>query len=417
MPQETLPLREGVREIEILRARNNLLVTKLAEKNMQLERQLRLFGLSIDVGSALMHGRSLPETLRGCCEALVRHLDATSATIWTYQERRKVLEWRAGAGEGAEDPNRVVAMGEMKIGLAAEKGKPQIVRRASEEACVPGQERLAPESRMTFAAYPLIAGTRLLGVMAIFGRRPFADAALDKVAAVAVSIALSVERKRSEEELRAALTEKTTLLQEVHHRVKNNLQVICSLLAMQIECAPDGTSSGPLNDAHARVLAVSLIHEQIYQAESLADLDFGDYVRRLADRVFLAYCVNPSRVTMAVDVAPIHVSVDRAIPCGLILNEFLSNSLKHAFRDGRQGTIRIWLHRTEDNWAELEVADNGVGFAADFKWDEGRSLGLKIVKTLVNQLRGELSVSGDGGGTFRLRWPLLEGETESDITA
>ncbi len=262
-----------------------------------------------------------------------------------------------------------------------------------------------------------MAGTRLLGVMAIFGSRPFAEAELDKVAAVSVSIALSVERKRSEEELRAALTEKTTLLQEVHHRVKNNLQVICSLLAMQIECAPDGTSAGPLNDAHARVLAVSLIHEQIYQAESLADLDFGDYVRRLADRVFLAYCVNPSRVTMAVDVAPIHVAVDRAIPCGLILNEFLSNSLKHAFKDGRQGTIRIWLHRTEDNWVELEVSDNGVGFAADFRWDEGRSLGLKIVKTLVNQLRGELTVSGDGGGRFRLRWPLLDGEAEAGIAA
>ena len=410
MPQETPPAREGVREIEILRARNSLLVTKLAEKNMQLERQLRLSGLSIDVGSALMHGRTLPDILHGCCAALVRHLDATSATIWTYQERRKVLEWRAGAGEGAEDPIRVVPMGEMKIGLAAEKGRPQIVRRASGEECVPGQDRIAPESRVSFAAYPLMAGSRLLGVIAIFGRRPFADGALDKVAAVSVSIALSVERKRAEEELLKALTEKTTLLQEVHHRVKNNLQVICSLLAMQIECAPDGASSGPLNDAHARVLAVSLIHEQIYQAESLADLDFGDYVKRLADRVFLAYCVNPSRVTMAVDVEPIHVGVDRAIPCGLILNEFLSNSLKHAFRDGRQGTIRIWLHRTEDNFAELEVSDNGIGFAADFKWDEGRSLGLKIVKTLVQQLRGELSVSGDGGGRFRLRWPLLEGE-------
>jgi len=415
IPHETASAREGVREIEILRARNSLLVTKLAEKNMQLERQLRLSGLSIDVGSAIMQGRALPDILHSCCAALVGHLDATSATIWTYQERRKVLEWRAGVGQGAEDPKRVVAMGEMKLGLAAEQGRPLIVPRAGGEDCVPGQDRMAPESRVTFAAYPLIAGKRLVGVIAIFGSRPFAEAELDKVAAVSVSMALSVERKRADEELRKALTEKTTLLQEVHHRVKNNLQVICSLLAMQIECAPDGGSSGPLNDAHARVLAVSLIHEQIYQAESLADLDFGDYVKRLADRVFLAYCVNPSRVTMAVDVARIHIAVDRAIPCGLILNEFLSNSLKHAFRDGRQGTIRIWLHRTEDNWAELEVSDNGVGFPADFKWEDGRSLGMKIVKTLVHQLRGELSVSGERGGKFRLRWPLLEGEVEAGI--
>ncbi len=123
IPQEPPPAREGVREIEILRARNDLLVTKLADKNMQLERQLRLSGLSIDVGSAIMQGRSLADILHGCCEALVRHLDATSATIWTCHERRKVLEWRAGAGEGAEDPKRVVAMGEMNARARGGEGE------------------------------------------------------------------------------------------------------------------------------------------------------------------------------------------------------------------------------------------------------------------------------------------------------
>jgi two-component sensor histidine kinase len=211
-------------------------------------------------------------------------------------------------------------------------------------------------------------------------------------------------------ELRRLLGEKTLLLKEVHHRVKNNLQVVCSLLSMQIACSPEWSCSRPLNDAHSRVLAMSLIHEQIYQSETVADLSFGQYVEQLCSRLFSAYCVDPARIRLELSVEPIHLTVDQAIPCGLILNELLSNSLKHAFRDGRQGLIRISLRTLENGRIELEIADNGRGLPRNYNIETGSSLGLKVVNTLIRQLRADLFVSGEGGALFRFGWTLALAE-------
>ncbi len=209
-------------------------------------------------------------------------------------------------------------------------------------------------------------------------------------------------------ELRRSLIEKTALLKEVHHRVKNNLQVICSLLSMQISCAAGDSFSGPLHDAHSRVLSMSLIHEQIYQSETLADLNFAAYIEALSNRLFHAYCVDPSRVRLELNVTPTRLGVDQAIPCGLILNELLSNSLKHAFGDGREGVIRISLGRTGSGDVALAVADNGVGLPADFRLENSRTLGLQVVGTLIHQIGATLFVTGEGGATFRFVWKLPE---------
>ena len=209
--------------------------------------------------------------------------------------------------------------------------------------------------------------------------------------------------------LRKALGETTTLLKEVHHRVKNNLQVICSLLSMQIACAKGDEFARPLNDAHSRVLAMSLIHEQIYQSDSLADLDFGDYIALLSERLFSTYCVEPARIRLNLTVEPVLLTMHQAIPCGLILNELISNSLKHAFSGGREGAISITLKKLDDHRVELAVADDGIGFPADFRWENSSSLGLQVVRTLIKQLRGDLTVSGDAGASFRFTWKLSDG--------
>ncbi len=360
--QHASPEPGAVREIEVLKGYSDRLVTKLEEKNLHLERELRMSALSVEIGSALMHGKTLPQTLCRCCEALVRHLDASSATIWTCDAGGESLEWQAGAGEASGSGERIIR--------------------------------------------PLIVGERLLGIMAVFAAAPFSEAALEKLASVADSIAMGIDHNRSQEDLRNALAEKTTLLQEVHHRVKNNLQVICSLLAMQINCAGGDSSVSALNDAHARVLAVSLIHEQIYQSETVSELDFGEYIDRLSEFIFAAYCIDPSRIQLRTTLEPVRLGVDQAVPCGLILNELLSNVLKHAFTDGRAGMVSVTLQNTPDGFAHLTVADNGVGFAADFQWEREHSLGMKVVRALVKQLRGNLFVSGADGATFRISWQL-----------
>jgi PAS domain S-box-containing protein len=223
---------------------------------------------------------------------------------------------------------------------------------------------------------------------------------------------LRVDERTSE--LRQSLAETSTLLKEVHHRVKNNLQVVCSLLTMQIDCSPDRFSE-PLRDAHSRVLAMSLIHEQIYQSDTLADLNFGDYVMQLVERLFGAYCVDSSRIRLDLSAEAIQLTVDHAIPCGLILNELLSNSLKHAFGDGREGVIRVHLRRTVKGsgaeYVELEVGDNGIGLPADFQLKDSKSLGLQVVHTLIRQLRADLVISRDGGTTFVFSWKLGDSAT------
>ncbi len=226
---------------------------------------------------------------------------------------------------------------------------------------------------------------------------------------------LSEELERRVEErteaLRRSLGETTTLLKEVHHRVKNNLQVICSLLSMQIACSHGDEFTRPLNDAHSRVLAMSLIHEQIYQSDTLADLDFGDYIAVLSERLFSTYCVDPSRIQLKLSVEPILLTMHQAIPCGLILNELISNSLKHGFRDGRSGFISITHRKMENRHSEQAVSDNGIGFPADFRWENGSSLGMQVVATLIRQIRGDLTVTGDGGAAFRFNWKLSDGNS------
>jgi two-component sensor histidine kinase len=205
-------------------------------------------------------------------------------------------------------------------------------------------------------------------------------------------------------ELREALAEKTMLLQELHHRVKNNLQVICSLLSMQIDHAPGAACAAALNDAHSRVLAMSLIHEQIYQSEGLSDLDFGEYVQELAQRLFSTYCVDAARIGIELSVQPVRLDMERAIPCGLILSELFSNALKYAFPDGRVGVIRVILRRVAAGGMELAVEDTGCGLPAGLDWETAPSLGMQVVRTLSRQLRAEVSVrNGPQGTSFRFR--------------
>jgi len=221
-------------------------------------------------------------------------------------------------------------------------------------------------------------------------------------------------------QLQRSLDEKTVLLKEVHHRVKNNLQVVCSLLSMQIDMVADGSiAMAPLKEAHSRVVAMSLVHEYIYRSDTLADLNFSAYVAALSERLFDVYCIDPHRIRLELDVKAINLTLNDAIPCGLILNELVSNALKHAFNDGRRGVIRVSFARTGGEDVELTVADNGVGLPVWFSVEESPSLGLQVVRTLTRQLRAVLWVNGDGGATFRLKWRLPDvgqnGQTEASV--
>ena len=217
-------------------------------------------------------------------------------------------------------------------------------------------------------------------------------------------------------DLKRSLLEKEVLLREVHHRVKNNLQIICSLLSMQVDCsdrssgtAPIACLVAPIMEAHHRVRSMAMIHEHLYRSPTLGNFDFGEYIESLAMQLFQGYCVDPSRVGLELSVEPIQLTIDHAIPCGLILNELVSNALKHAFINGRGGSIRIAFRHCAPGRAELEVADNGIGLPAGFNIARTRSLGLQVVQSLSDQLAANLRIHSVEGTRIAFDWQVSAG--------
>jgi two-component system, sensor histidine kinase PdtaS len=213
------------------------------------------------------------------------------------------------------------------------------------------------------------------------------------------------ERKREEEKIRASLREKEILLKEIHHRVKNNLQIISSLLNLQSAHIRDPRALEVFKEGQGRVRSMALIHEKLYQSADLARVDFSEYIRNLAAYLFRSYEVNAGAVTLNVEAEDVLLGVDTAIPCGLIINELVSNSLKHAFPGATRGAINITLRPGGGERLTLCVSDDGVGLPEGFDLLDTPSLGLQLVNTLARQLGGEVEV-GDGAGarfsiTFR----------------
>ena len=207
-------------------------------------------------------------------------------------------------------------------------------------------------------------------------------------------------------DLSVALQEREVLLQEIHHRVKNNLYVIASLMEMQARLLPQGDGRHALQECQGRVHAIALIHEKLYQAKNYAEVPFADYIRGLANEIFLATGVSQEAVSLVLSIGDVTIAVDKAIPCGLILNELISNALKHAFPPGRHGTIRVELARADSGRLRLAVADDGIGFPEGFNVRDQKSLGLRLIGTLAKQLDATLASSGSGGASFELTFPV-----------
>jgi PAS domain S-box-containing protein len=205
------------------------------------------------------------------------------------------------------------------------------------------------------------------------------------------------ERKLAEEQLKASLREKEVLLKEIHHRVKNNMQVISSLLSLQANRAHSQEVVDMFRESQTRVKSMALIHEKLYQSGDLARVDFGEYIRNLTGNLFRTY--NVRSVTLEISIDDIHFGVDVAIPCGLIINELVSNALKHAFPNGMAGRLFVGIHEIGEYAYKLRVADDGVGFPKGVSFDTTDSLGLQLVMTLAQQLHAKVKLDTQRGGS------------------
>ncbi len=215
------------------------------------------------------------------------------------------------------------------------------------------------------------------------------------------------QRVLSEKKIEASLQEKELLLQEVHHRVKNNLAVIISLLNLQSNQSSNSEIISALSDSRDRVKSMSLIHETLYRSENLGQIELVNYVTSLGNRLLQVLHPDVRQVAMIYDVEDISLDLDQAIPFGLILNELLTNALKYAF-PGAQGRITVTVRRSGEDEVALIVHDNGIGLPEKINLTDFESLGLSIVSNLVkNQLEGILDYSNDHGARFSIRWPRV----------
>jgi two-component sensor histidine kinase len=208
---------------------------------------------------------------------------------------------------------------------------------------------------------------------------------------------------RSELAVRASLREKEVLLKEIHHRVKNNLQVISSLLSLQARYLPDPAARAIFSQSQNRVQSIALVHERLYESADLSHVDFAKYVVVLLDNIFDTYGATNRGISKIIDVGDANLTVDVAIPCGLIVNEVVTNALKHAFPDGRKGTVRVTLTERPGDM-ELTIEDDGIGIPADIDPRNTVSLGLDLVTTFADQLNAEVDIARVDGTSFRFRF-------------
>jgi len=205
------------------------------------------------------------------------------------------------------------------------------------------------------------------------------------------------ERKKAEEQIRKDLETKNILLKEIHHRVKNNLQIIISLMRLQSQFQKDTQTKEVFKETQSRILSIALIHESLYKAEDFARIDLGGYIQKLCTHIFHLHQAEASRIKVAIDAEKIYVDITQGIPCSLIVNELVSNAVKHAFPENKKGVIAIELRKEKSDKVSLSIRDNGIGLPEEIDFRKPNTLGLQLVNDLSAQLGANLKIQRKEG--------------------
>lgn len=380
-------------------------ITERKKMEQELKHGYQTLSLLNELLSLSLSPLPLTELLQQALVSLLRapwlSVDAKGA-IFLVSEHERVLEMKAQVGVGAAVKATCARMpfGRCLCGRVAEQGE-LIFAGGLDQRHEVRYEGMTPHGHH---CVPIKAGKRVLGVLNLLVQEGHAQQPAEEkfLRAAADVLAGIIERRRAEEHVRGALQEKTVLLKEIHHRVKNNMQVISSMLRLQAGYLSDPQALEVFQECQNRVRSMALIHESLYQSGNLARVGIADYVRRLGSQLLQTYRLQAQAVELQVDVDDVYLGVDTAIPCGLILNELITNSLRHAFPDGREGVVGVGLRRDNGRYV-MYVRDTGVGLPPDFDLSSCSSLGLQLVHTLVGQLEGDLAIETGAEGTmFRI---------------
>jgi PAS domain S-box-containing protein len=220
----------------------------------------------------------------------------------------------------------------------------------------------------------------------------------------AVSLDIT-EQKLAVDELSRADREKALLLKEIHHRVKNNMQIIISLLRLTARADGDEKLEEIFRESQNRIRAMAAVHSMLYQSGNFAGINAGAYIRQTADELFRAYNTSPDKIALLIDAEDVTLPLDAAVPCGLLINELISNALKHAFSKSGSGEIRVEMKK-EENGVKIIFADNGAGFPEGIDFSDTKTLGLKLIQMLVAQLDGQIEMVQAGGTRYVITFKI-----------
>ncbi len=384
-------------------------ITDLKASRQAVAERAMLSALGAEIGLILTTAATVRQGLQQCAEAFVRHTGAAFARIWTLNDAAAVLELEASAGiyTRIDGTHSRIPVGEYKIGRIALCRQPHLSECLEGDSEIQDPAWAAREALTSFAGYPLLIENRLVGVVAAFKRSPFGEIVIQAFSSVSVQLAQFILRKRAERAISASLREKEALLREIHHRVKNNLQIVCSLLKLNSRLLDSPAQRDVFLDMQNRVKSMALVHEALYRSENLAGIDFSQYCRRLAGQVLRSFGVAPESVDLRLDVESVVLPVDVAIPCALILTELISNSAKYAFPAGQGGVLHLCFRQSAASLWTLSVTDSGP----DPEPAAGHApcgFGLELVRLLAEQLRGTLELRRSPGFSVTVCFPDWE---------
>jgi len=405
-------------------------VTALRQAEEALAKSRRRAEILAETAVRLLASREPQRVVEELCRKVMDFLDCQVFFNFLVEERAGRLRLNACAGIPEAEARNIewLDFGVAVCGCAARDGC-RIVAEDVQRTPDPRTELVKSFGVQAYACHPLTVQERVIGTLS-FGTRSrprFSDDELAMMASVADLVAIAMNRIQAEERIRASLREKEVLLKEVHHRVKNNMQIISSLVGLQADALADSAFRGVFEDLRDRVRSMALVHEKLYQSESLAQVEFAQYARSLLTYLWRAHGDAAAGVRLTLELQPVWLSVEAAVPCGLILNELAVNALKHAFpnedaetprrvegsegeegeREKKEGReVRVTLRAGPEGRVSLGVGDNGVGLPPGLDWRRGRSLGLRTVQMLTGQLGAAVEVrSARGGGThFEILW-------------
>jgi two-component sensor histidine kinase len=403
--------------------------TERKQTEEELNKANRLYATLSQVNQTIIREWDKQKLFQEICDIAIKFGKFRLAWIGLVDEENKLVKPVAFSGKGSDYLNFIkisfsdFLTGKGPSGRAIHEVKCGVFNDLENNpAFAPWRKQALEKGYRSSAAFPIRLNNKIIGAFNVYAVEThfFDEDEINLLEEAFMDISFALEkfeeeenRKKAEEQIKKDLEEKNILLQEVHHRVKNNMQIVSSLLKLQSSHIKDKRALELFQNSQDRVKTMSLIHDALYRSKDLASIDFADYVRKLTTQIFISYGANSNFIKLKIDIKDILLDISTSIPCGLIINELVSNSLKYAFPKGKGEIIISFTYKDQVN--TLCVKDNGIGISGKINLEDSPTLGLKLVNSLTKQLDGTLKLEKVKGASFKITFKKIELKTYGKV--